>query len=150
MALDATYHANSNVIVRVYDNLKFATRREIGGREGDARPNWCEKLGNAQLWFFEKMPGKVLKFAIDPRVVTLALTALALYGTSYGFYREITRDLTKRAIDALPEISGKVVKFAAYMFTVNTILGYHNRAQGRFWNSALTDQFWPRRAAPGA
>ena len=150
MAFDAGYRGDSNIIFRVYDNFRFATRSDISGRAIGAEPNWCEKLGNAQLWFIENMPKKVFKFAVDARVVTLALTALALYGTSYGFYREITRDLTKKAIDALPEISAKAARFVAYMLTVNTIVGFHNRAQGRFWNTALTDQFWNRRAAPAA
>lgn len=144
MNLDANYRANSYLIVRVYDNLKFATRSEIGNRAANAQPNWCEKLGNAQLWMLENMPGKIRSVTTDPRFVTLAITLLALYGTSYGFYRQITRDLTREAIKALPEISTKVLRFAAYLFTVNSILGYHNRAQGRFWNTALTNQFWNR------
>lgn len=151
--LGVRYAANAGTASRFVDNFKFATRKELENRNANAQPNWCEKLGAAQLWLWEELPGKLKRVAKDPRVVTLALTALALYTVSFGFYNQITRELTKRAIQALPQISGKVVRFALWAFTMNTIVGYHNRAQGRFWNTSLTDQFWgierePKKNAP--
>lgn len=141
-SLNVTYHGDGWLSTRFFDNAKFAMKRDIGNRDGDLAPNFLEKIGDNGLWFVEKLPTIVWEKAKDPRVVTLALTILALSTVSLAFYPATTILAFKGAVALLPSITAGAVKLSAYLLTCGTILSYAARAEGRFFNTALTNAFY--------
>lgn len=112
-----------------------------------ADKNFIEKMGDAGLWFIEKFPGKMGRVVKDPRIVTLALTALALYGNSYLFYPEKTMELTARYLMRLMfHIPDWAPKFACYISINGLIISLALRAEGRFINPIFVKNFFPSRS----
>lgn len=145
--LNQQYYANSNIFSRFIDHTAFATAKNLGDER--APSNFIEKAGNGILKATGLLPkavkavGKSFK---DPRVVTIALTALALLVASFAFYPTTTYLATKAACIFAAELIKVIpfwaVKLSAYILTCSTIVGFGLRAEGRFTNANLMKQFY--------
>jgi len=102
-------------------------------------PNFFGKIADGMLYHIDELPSKIGNFIRNPRVVTIALTALAILAVSLAFYPTLTPIYLKLAISAIPLPPAWVVKFALYLLSVETILGYSVRAQSRFWSQKFED-----------
>lgn len=139
------YNENGNLFQRFGYHAVLGLKKNVGNRENCPK-NILEKIGDLGLWSLEVLPGKIWSGLKDPRVVTLALTAIALIAVSFAFYPATSLLYAKIAIAAIPCPPLWAVRFAAYILTVNTILAAACRAQGRFWNSALMQRFYGQSA----
>lgn len=131
--------------------LGFATKVNIASEQGpyEHKPRLVEKLGNGILFIVGSLPRSIKWIGRqfqDPRVVTVALTALALFVATISFYPTVTiAALTtvclgiKALVVAIPLWS---VKLAAYILTSTTIVGFGLRAGGRFANADLMKAFY--------
>lgn len=131
---------NSVFPFRFYDHCKLGLKNEIQAHD----KNWTEIVGDKLLWPWQNVPGKLWALVTDPRVVTIAITAFALIANSYMFYPVETPLYLNMAWEVLPTVPLWTIKFAAYLFCVETIAAYAIRAEGRFWNGKLMDQFYGR------
>ena len=102
--------------------------------------NTGESIADVMLFHIEKLPQKIGSLITDPRIVTLAISALAILAVSLAFYPGLTVLYIKTAIAAIPFPPAWAIKFAAYLLSVETILGYTLRAESRFYNKSLTSQ----------
>lgn len=148
MNLAVAYNPNSNIFVRVWDHAALGLKKDIGNRE-QTPPNLIEKAGNGILYIANLVPRSVkalCKSFQDPRVVTVALTAIALLATSFAFYPVPTALWTKAACHAAARLIHQIplwaVKFSAYIATCAGIVGAGLRAGGRFNNAALMKEFY--------
>lgn len=132
--LPAAQYNNLSLPVKFFHNLKWGLCSEL---EVEYKKNKAEVLGDKGLWFIRDVPRYVKNFITDPRVVTVALTALALVADSFLFYPTTTLYTLKAAYAFLPHIPLWAVKFACYIVTVETIISAFLRAQGRFFNEQL-------------
>jgi hypothetical protein len=82
----------------------------------------------------------------DPKVVTLALTAFAILAASFAFYPITTYVTIKAGIALLPAVPLWTIRFAAYIATVGTIIATAMRAEGRFLNTELMNNFYTKNA----
>jgi hypothetical protein len=109
-----------------------------------------ERIGNIILWTVEDMPGLLWDKIKDARVVTVAMTALALLANSFLFYPTKTWLNLKAFIRWIPKPPLWAIRFASYIFTCALIIGYGLRAYGRFSNHELMNEFYHPRAADGS
>lgn len=141
------YYEKGHIFARFLDHASFAMAKNLGPDRKD--PNIIEKMGNGILKVTGMIPksikyiGKSFK---DPRVVTVALTALALLSASFGFYPTTTWLATKAAYTFVAKLIAQIpfwaVKLSAYIATCSMIVGHGLRAEGRFTNSDLMKQFY--------
>lgn len=120
-----------------YSYAKLGLQKEIQAHD----ENLIEKAGNAILWTVEDLPFRIYEKIIEPRVITVALTTIALYSNSLVFYFSKTRALTRQFFQWLPLPPLWAVRFGAYSFTSLLIIGAALRAYGRFSNEALMNEF---------
>lgn len=122
----------------------FANHFVLGVKEniGDHDKNILEKMGDAGLWMVEKFPRKIWTIMKDPKVVTIALTAFALLATSFVFYPITTYLLIKAGLALLPTVPYWAVHLSVYIATISVILSTACRAEGRFLNSKLMNEFY--------
>lgn len=102
--------------------------------------NQGEKIATAMLWPIEKMPS----YLKDPKVVTLAVSSLALLVDSFLFYPEQTTNRLNQLKEILIENS-ESIRFVSYLLSVETILGYTLRAESRLANAELMDQVYSQK-----
>src|SRR5262245_48993940 len=95
------YNASTNIFQRFRYHVVLGLKKEIGDRTNCPK-NVLEKIGDVGLWTVEVIPEKIKNFLIDPRVVAVALTALALVAASFLFYPVTTWLTIKMAISLLP------------------------------------------------
>ncbi len=133
-----TYSAENNIAVRFYNHACLGLQKNIQ----DHSRNFMEKIGDAGLWPLENIPTMALDAVRDPRVVTIGLTSLAMLGDSFAFYPDETTCWLKAAWALVPIIPFWAMKFSAYISTVEIISSYGLRAEGRFANNKLMDQFY--------
>lgn len=138
------YNTNANLFQRFGYHAILGLKKNIGSREG-CEKNLLEKIGDAGLWIVEDFPRKVWRCCKDPRVVTIAITALALIAASFLFYPSLSWIVAKAAIKLIPIPSLGILKFIAYLFTNMLIVAGACRAEGRFVNSALMNKFYSPR-----
>lgn len=135
------YHADNHLFARFGYHVVLGLKKDLGDRMEHPK-KWLEKVGDAGLWIVEELPCKIWKGMKDPRVVTVALTALALLAASFLFYPSTTWLAAKAAIAILPVPPFWAVKFSAYILTVSLILSSACRALGRFTNERLMNRFY--------
>lgn len=128
---------NGNIAVRIANHFILGVKEDIGLHDKHV----LEKVGDVGLWMVEKFPRKVWHVMKDPRVVTLALTSFALLGTSFVFYPTASYHAVKSAIALLPKVPLWTVRLSAYIVTCALIVATTCRAEGRFRNSKLMDEF---------
>ncbi len=138
MTLNVNYN-QSNVVTKFLSHARFALTPNLSER--NSNPNLLEIMGNIGLYTIEVIPFKIVNAIRDPRIVTIAITALALFATSFAFYPVTTIALTKTAIAVLPFPPLWAIKFGAYLYTVSLIISFACRAEGRFMNKDLYNQF---------
>ena len=136
---------------RIFDQAYFSLSRNIGDHPRNNVGGVLETAGDIGLWFAEVLPGKIIKavksFVTDPRVVTIWLTASALWLNSYLFYPDKTYLYTQAAVRVLisyiPAISAETLKFSAWAFITAMIssAGF-GRALGRWLNTDLREAYY--------
>lgn len=138
------YDADSWIGSRFYSHFSFGIQKDRSKDKGkDIPANLLEKMGNAGLWPIENLPRKLKELSKDPIIVTIALTAIALFAINLGFYPEITGQLIKDVtIYMIKNVPFWAVKFAVYISLVESTIATAMRACGRFSNEALMDQFY--------
>lgn len=148
MASPVTYSPDSNLIFRIYDQLAFALKPELPGHKQEDKYLF-EKIGDFGLWPVEHFPEalkKLKQLAYDPRIVTVFVTATALWGVSFGYYPTTTVNLTRTAITEGLKIMAKIpldkIRFTSYIMSIGTVLAAFCRAEGRFTNPPLYDKFY--------
>lgn len=148
MSLVKGYDPTSNICYRIRDHLVLGLSSDIGDRKGISR-NHFEKGGDTILWTVGLVPKAVKAFGKsfqDPRVITVALTALALFTNSMVFYPTITLSVAKATYINLLSLNQYVplwsVKLATYLTICASMIGAGLRAGGRFGNAELMKEFY--------
>jgi hypothetical protein len=134
--------------VGFFNHAALAFHRNYHSNTADVRRNEIpknigEKLGDAMIWHVKSMPKHVCRCASDPRVITVAFTALAMLSVQFAFY-PVATTLAVRAVAtaALKLLPAETVKFAGYVLTELGVVGYGVRALGRFTNALLLADFY--------
>lgn len=135
------YSTEHSIAVRFYNHACLGLQKNIQA----PNRNLMERIGDAGLWPLENIPRMALDVFKEPRVVTVALTSLAMLADSYGFYPVETTVWVKAAWALLPSVPFWAVKFSSYICTVEIISSYGLRAEGRFTDKKLMDQFYGRK-----
>lgn len=140
------YDSNDWLHNRFISHFSFGTTSDISAYQSEnVQPNIIEKAGNVGLWMLENLPRKVWEAAKDPRVLTIALTALALFTITLTFYPVVTflavKDIVVLIFTNTPFWA---IKFAIYIGLVETTIACALRAYGRFCNKALMDNFYQK------
>lgn len=138
MSANVSYNSQNYLAVRVWDHLRLGFSKNIQ----EHKENILEKAGNAGLWPLENLPRITWDVAKDPRVITVAATALAIVADSYLFYPEETSATVLAACALIPTIPFWAAKFAIYVQSVGVIASYGARAEGRYINKALMNEFY--------
>ncbi len=123
---------------RFVNHFMLGIQKEIGHHQ----KNLLEKAGDVGLFFIENIPRKIWQGIKDPRVITIALTAFALLATSFIFYPLLTIAAIKLSFAFLPLIPLWTLKLSVYLTFVSVILSTAMRAEGRFLNADLMNQFY--------
>jgi len=127
-------------------NAAASTLEKRQDREAIAK-NRLEKVGDGMLWHVTHLPKKISKACHDPRVLTVALTAMGMLTVQFAFYPSASWAATltcKRFITNY--VSWKTIKdstwFATYLASMFAVTGTGTRALGRFVNKDLMDHFY--------
>ncbi len=141
MTLNVNYHSNYSLPLRFASHFALGVKENIGPRDKTPK-NLCEKVGDIYLWTIEHLPRHIWNGFKDPRIATIALTSLALIATSFTFYPTITVLMIKTLIIAIPFPQLLAIKFALYLYICGLIVSTALRAEGRFTNTQLMNQFY--------
>lgn len=107
------------------------------------KPNLIEKIGDVLCWHVTELPAKINKAFNDPRVVTVAMTALAMLAVTFAFYPTATWLALKAGVTFIVEkLPWEVVKASVYALTMLAVVGVGTRALGRFSNDELMSHFY--------
>jgi hypothetical protein len=110
---------------------------------GDYHKNLTEKLGNLLLYPSLNLPKGLINALYNPKVLTVAFTALALIGVQFAFYPITSALLLEKALVLISAyITPEIAKLAAYVFIQTAIVGLGTRAMGRFTNEGLMNKFY--------
>ena len=135
----------SSLPVRFWNHAVFGLRDEVAEelKHEENTKNWCEKFGDRSVYITKNaIPNAISGCLKDPRVVTVALTALALITISLAFYPITTALYLQAAWAAMPLPSFGAVKFAVYLWSCAAVVSLAARAQGRFCNAELMERFY--------
>jgi len=138
------YSNNDNIVFRFISHYKLGTQSDLSEYyKGDVQPNLIERIGDVGLWMLENIPRKVWQMATEPRVVTIALTAMTLFSITLAFYPVTTYLATYDVVVfVVTNTPFWAVKLAVYIALVETTIAKALRAYGRFSNQALMDKFY--------
>lgn len=145
-----SFNINDAMPARFFSHACLGVKSEVRLAEPYVhQANLVEKAGNGILnvvGFFPRAVKWVGRQFQDPRVVTVALTALALFVATISFYPSATVNalkatflVVKLLVTSIPLWS---LKLAGYILTCSTIVGYGLRAGGRFANEQLMKAFY--------
>jgi hypothetical protein len=134
------YREDAFIVTRFCYHVKLGLWDNIGDRTTCPK-NALEKVGDCGIWFVKELPKKIWVMMKDPRVVTVALTALALVTTSLFFYPGLTCSLVVHVFKLIPNPC-TYLWFASYIYVVGAIVSGACRAEGRFWNTKLMNEFY--------
>lgn len=146
-----SFNINNSLPARFFDHAKLGLSKQVQLQDDQYvhRPNLIEKSGNGLLFIVGSLPRTVKWIGRqfqDPRVVTIALTASALFLTTLAFYPATGIAAVKATITALQLLLSHIplwsVKFSGYILICATITGMGARATGRFANSELMKAFY--------
>lgn len=139
MNANVAYSGNNNFLaIRLMDHARLGLSPTIQNHE----KNTLEKIGDAGLWPIENLPRMTWKLVSDPRVITIAATGLTMLADSFLFYNEETTYALKAIRAFLPTIPFWALKVSTYTSTMLLIGSVGARAEGRFMNKNLMDQFY--------
>lgn len=136
-------NAQDPLMVRFWNHAQLGLSKNIQ----EHKRNWVEKTGDAILWTVEDFPGIAWGKMKEPRVVTVALTQMALIANSFLFYPSQSWEVTKNVIHWLPLPSLATIRFGVYVSTCSLIIGASLRAYGRFSNQELMANFYAKAQA---
>ncbi|MDP1608135.1 MAG: hypothetical protein Q8L98_02335 [Chlamydiales bacterium] len=137
MAHNVTLPRNSGLFGTFKSYAELGLKKNIQQHDS----NLIERAGNAILWTVEDLPREIYKAVANPKVITVALTAMGLYSNSLAFYASETIALTKWAFEVLPLPGLELLRFGSYLFICALIIGAGMRAYGRFSNETLMATF---------
>jgi hypothetical protein len=102
-----------------------------------------EKIGSFLSWHVTKLPSKAYHALRDPKVITVALTSIAMLSVQFAFYPRISILAAKSlATFIAKQIPAWTVKASAYTIIQAAILGLGTRALGRFSNNELMQKWY--------
>ncbi|MBA3815116.1 MAG: hypothetical protein H0X29_01065 [Parachlamydiaceae bacterium] len=105
--------------------------------------NSLEKVGGMLNWCVTTLPKKAWHALHNPKVLTVAFTALALLTVQFTFYPTATYLATKAiCIFIATHIPAYAVKISAYVFIQMNVLGFGLKALGRFSNEELMNNWY--------
>lgn len=154
MTTNVAYHSTSNIFVRFRDHATLGLADDLGT---NVPQNLIEKVGNCLVsasWVPYNGIKSLVRKLEDPRVVTIGLTAIALLANSYLFYPTATHVVVTTGFTAAMtlvqnlDVLGKI-RPVAYALTCIGIAGYGTRAEGRFTNSELMQNFYGVKGVSG-
>jgi hypothetical protein len=105
--------------------------------------NECERIGDVLAWHVTQLPRHINRAFSDPRVLTIALTALAMIAVTFTFY-PVTTFLAVKSISVfiVTKTPWLYVKLGTYVLSMLAVLGTGTRALGRFTNKELMHSFY--------
>jgi hypothetical protein len=125
------------------NHARLAFNRNVEEDRSKIPENFGEKLGNAMTWHVRGLPKKVWKMANDPKVITVALTALAMLSVQMAFYPAATALAAKTAVAYVAaHVPFETAKFGAYCLSMLFVVGMGTRTLGRFTNVKLMTSFY--------
>lgn len=124
--------------VRFANHFRMLTQDDPGAHDENA----LEKIGDLLAYPSVHLPGLIRRACKDPRVLTVALGALAMLADSYLFYPKETHECIKQAITYLNFITLERARFAGWVGSLYQIAAVTTRALGRAFNSEYMDQFY--------
>lgn len=142
---------NNILPVRIFDHAKLGLSKHVQFQDENYKhkSNIIEKAGNGLIYVVGLLPRSVKwvgRQFQDPRFVTIALTATALFLTTLAFYPAVGIAAFKTTITGIKLLLSQIplwsVKFASYILTCATFAGYGARAAGRFYNTELMKAFY--------
>lgn len=145
------FNADKGLHIRFFNHaqLGLAADVQLQNKNYQHQPNTIEKVGNGVLLVLGTLPRSVKwvgRQFQDPRVVTVALTASALFLTTLAFYPAVGIAAINTTLTTIQLLLGNIpwwsVKFAGYLLVCSTITGYGVRATGRFANADLMKAFY--------
>lgn len=145
------YNVNYSATQKFIDHLKFLLPLDIARTINEANapipPNWLETLGNKGVSWVPSIPHAyewVDQSLRDPRVLTIAISALSLIAIQFMFYPVATLKTAIRfqnfAIERIPGYD--VIKFWSYMAWIEICFSLSLRATGRLYNKTLRENFY--------
>ncbi len=84
MNANVAYSGDRNLVYRIRDHAYLGLSKNIQAHE----KNLLEKVGDVGLWPLENLPRITWNMVSDPKVITLATTALVMLADSFLFYSE--------------------------------------------------------------
>lgn len=141
-----------NYISPLRNYLSFAFAREFcNPRESDEpfihQKGFLEKAGGILVSPFLRPCDGLLKNIKEPFMIT-AMTVSAMGLTTLFFYPEETVNALKVVFPFVSYIQPKVVKFAVFIGSEATLLGFGLRTYGRLSNAALVNAFESKTVVP--
>ena len=125
------------------NNFFYAWRNDLDDSKNreSTNKNVLEYAGEALSSHVTKLPKKIIKILKNPKVITVALTAISMLAVQTAFYPAITARVTKSVILALSSyIKPWAVKMALYISTQSYLFGMGLRSLGRFSNQELMNK----------
>jgi hypothetical protein len=107
----------------------------------DYKQNRLERVGRL-LICVTQLPKKAWHALHNPKVITVAFTALAMISVQFAFYPTASYLATKAiCMFIVQHIPAYAVKISVYVFTQINVLGFGIRAFGRFSNDELMNNW---------
>lgn len=128
-----SYPKDMSLTKRFSHLLRFCIRRDAPPHE----KNLMEVVGDFGLAHIERLPKKIWNFVGDPRGIAVFIWLLLELLISFLFYPTITLNWVDWVVSFIPDIPWWFVRISLYLLTVETILAYFLRAEGRLMNQSL-------------
>jgi hypothetical protein len=133
-----TYPKDARLGQRFAHLLHFCRREECLPHE----KNQLEKLGDLGLYHIERAPGVIWRSVADPKWIAVYLWIFAEICVSLLFYPTITIDWMKYFYSCIPDIPWWFVRLTLYLVSVETIMAFFLRAEGRLLNKELMSEYY--------
>lgn len=109
------------------------------------KPHLLEKIGGKLTWCVTQMPKKIWSALHNPKVITVALTVLAMTTVQFAFYHRITYIAIRTVcVFIVTRIPAHIAKLSIYAITQMNVLGFGIRAFGRFSNVELMNNWYTK------
>lgn len=109
------------------------------------KPHLLEKIGEKLSWCVTQMPKKIWSAMHNPKVITVALTILAMTTVQFAFYPKITYIAIRTiCVFIATRIPAHIAKLSVYVITQMNVLGFGIRALGRFSNEELMNNWYTK------
>lgn len=133
-----TYPREAKLSERFKHLLYYCIRKECPSHGKSS----LERIGDMGLYPFEKLPKAVAQNICDPKLVAIYIWLFLEVIVCFFFYPSITMDWISYFYSFIPEIPWWLIRFTLYLLTVETILAYFLRAEGRLLNKDLMTTYY--------